>query len=76
LLRCALLAAPAVALAFGLYSWVGLRDSSLLSRAFGVSLAGLGGAVYIALAVATHTRESELVVQVTRQFLGRFSKRG
>jgi putative peptidoglycan lipid II flippase len=73
--RCALLAAPAVALAFGVYTWLVLSDSSFSSRVLGVSLAGLGGVVYIALALATRTHESELVLQLTRQFLGRFSKR-
>jgi putative peptidoglycan lipid II flippase len=75
LFRCAILAAPAVALAFGLYTWVGLRDSSLASRVLGVSLAGLGGVIYIALALVTRMPESELVLQSTRQLLGRFFKR-
>jgi len=75
LLRCALLAAPAAALAFGLYTWVGLRDSSLLSRAVGVSLAGLGGAVYIALALATRTREGDILLQVVRGMLAKIFNR-
>lgn len=73
--RCALLSVPAAAIAFGLYTWVGLRDNLLLSRALGVSLAGLGGVIYIAFALATRTRECELVLQVAQQFLGRISKR-
>jgi len=73
-LRCALLAAPAAALAFGLYSWVGLRDSSLLSRALGVSLAGLGSAIYIALALVTRMPEGELLLHTTRHMLGRFKR--
>ncbi len=75
LLRCVILATPAAALAFGLYIWVGLRDSSLGSRVIGVSFAGLGGMVYIALAFVTRTHESELLLQAGRGMLGRF-KRG
>ena len=72
--RCGLLAAPAAAIAFGLHAWVGLGDSTLLGRTVGVSFAAFGAVVYIALAFATRTRESELLWQAGREMLGRIFK--
>ena len=52
----------------------GLRDGSLTSRALGVLLAGLGGVVYLALALATRIPEGELVLRTAQQMLRRFTR--
>lgn len=71
LVRCLMLTLPAAAVAFGLSAIVGLRDSSLLARSAGVAFAVLGGAIYIALAFATRTRESALVWQAVHETVSR-----
>lgn len=75
LLRCMFLAAPGAALGFGLFTSFGLRDSSFLSKAFGVSLAGMSGLIYFLLASVTRVPECELVLQTTQQIVRRFARR-
>jgi hypothetical protein len=48
-----------------------LDASTWLARGAGVALAAAGGVIYFLLALATHTPESQALLQTAFRFLGR-----